>query len=249
MVLMCQRLLPEAKRDIYLQGATSFTLSKKHNAVNLYCSKHNPGAVELALELNAQYGRPHSSRAKSGRLTAGQIVIAPLTSLRSSIRRSSTRRSSNRSSAGAHLPGQLLQVVADMNEADTMLLYLNARTWAHNHEALAADIREAQRIGVHLQLCHEFPSVIDPGLREALAFSEIMNATPPELKSGPGNVYKQIAIGLKGGELREVGLAALATNLVQCVPRAPIRVQDQDPASVNASTTIVNATPTNVSSV
>ena len=54
MVLMCQRLLPEAERDIFLQGASSFTLPKAHTAVKVYnCSPHNPGARELAVELNS----------------------------------------------------------------------------------------------------------------------------------------------------------------------------------------------------
>eukprot|EP00966_Prymnesium_polylepis_P165919 3835311-Prymnesium_polylepis.1 len=53
MVLMCQRLLPEAKRDIYLQGASSFQLPKGHFTVTVCCSPHNPGARELADELNS----------------------------------------------------------------------------------------------------------------------------------------------------------------------------------------------------
>eukprot|EP00966_Prymnesium_polylepis_P223261 5165485-Prymnesium_polylepis.1 len=53
MVLMCQRLLPEAeRREIYLQGASSFKLPKGHFTVRVYCSPHNPYAKELAEELN-----------------------------------------------------------------------------------------------------------------------------------------------------------------------------------------------------
>jgi hypothetical protein len=40
-----------------------------------------------------------------------------------------------------------------------------------------ADIREAQRIGVHVQLCHEFPRVIDPGsAHAAIEFEAIVDA-------------------------------------------------------------------------
>jgi len=56
MVLMCQRLLAEGdKRNIYLQGSASFKLSKGHFTVSVYsnCSSHNPGATELADELNS----------------------------------------------------------------------------------------------------------------------------------------------------------------------------------------------------
>ena len=39
MVLMCQRLLPEAeKRNIYLQGAASFKLPKGHFTISVHCT-------------------------------------------------------------------------------------------------------------------------------------------------------------------------------------------------------------------
>jgi len=174
MVLMCQRLLPEAQRDVYLQGALSFTLPKGHVAVKVYCSRHNLGARELAVELNGIW------------------------------------------------PG-LLEFVEDAGACDHMLIYLNADTWTHDPEALTVNVSEAQRIGVHLQLCNEFPSVLDPGsARKALAFKQIMDATPPDLTSGERNIYMQIAISLKGGEMREVGLAALAAKLATRVLRAPV---------------------------
>jgi|EP00966_Prymnesium_polylepis_P200777 hypothetical protein len=171
MVLMCQRLLPEAERDIYLQGASSFTLPKRHRSVKVYCSPHNPGARELAVELNGVWP-------------------------------------------------QLLEFGEDVGACDHMLVYLNAVTWAHNPEALTVDISEAQRLGVHLQLCHEFPSVMDPGSpRKALGFKQIMDTTPSDITSGESNIYKQIAIPLKGGKLREVGLAAVAAKLATLVSR------------------------------
>jgi len=104
-----------------------------------------------------------------------------------------------------------------------MLVYLNALTWTHDPEALAADIREAQRLGVHLLPCHEFPSVLDAGsARAALDFKAIIDATPEGLKKAPTNIYSEIAIGLKSGQLREPGLLRLAAALIKRVPRAPI---------------------------
>ena len=88
-----------------------------------------------------------------------------------------------------------------------MLVYLNALTWTHEPEELSADLREAMRVGLHLQTCHAFPSSIDPGCRHALEFSRIMNATPADLKKWPTNIYSEIAIALKGGKLRKPGLA------------------------------------------
>ena len=171
MVIMCRRLLPAAEeRDIYLQGGSSFKLPKGHLAVSVYCSPHNPGARELAEELNSIW------------------------------------------------PG-LLQMVdvqswSGVRSCDHMLVYLNAQTWAHDPETFAAELREAMRQGVHLQPCHEFPSAIDSGSeRQALEFKQIMDMTPADLKKWPTNLYSQIAIAVKGGELREPGLANLAQRL------------------------------------
>mmetsp|Transcript_36685 Transcript_36685/g.97113 ORF Transcript_36685/g.97113 Transcript_36685/m.97113 type:complete len:148 (+) Transcript_36685:244-687(+) len=80
-------------------------------------------------------------------------------------------------------------------------------------------------MGMHmdLQTCHEFPSVIDPGSeRHALEFKEVMDATPADLKTWPANIYSQIAIAIKGGALREPGLANLAQRLAVRVPLKPV---------------------------
>ena len=182
MVLMCKRLLPEASRNIYLQGASSFKLPKGHFTVSVYCSPHNPGARELAEELNG--------------IWPGLLQVANVQSWN------------------------------DLNACDHMLVYLNALTWMHDPETLAAEIREAMRLGLHLQLCHEYPSVTDPGSsRHSLEFKEIMDATPADLTKGPANIYSQIAIALKGAELREPGLANLAERLAKRVPLAPGTVE------------------------
>jgi len=178
-VLMCKRLLPEARRDIYLQGAFSFKLPKGHFTVTVHCSPHNAGAGDLAEELNGVW--------------PGLLQIAGIESW------------------------------ADLSTCDHMLVYLNANTWTHEPEPLAAEIRQAMHMGLHVLLCHEFPSGLDMGsARGALEFKFIMDATPPDLKASPTNLYSQIAISLKGGELREPGLANLAGRLAVRVPRKPI---------------------------
>eukprot|EP00966_Prymnesium_polylepis_P218233 5051218-Prymnesium_polylepis.1 len=92
-----------------------------------------------------------------------------------------------------------VQSWSDLRSCDHMLVYLNALTWTHSPEALAAEIREAMREGLHLQPSHEFPSALDPySARHALEFKEIMDATPADLKTYPTNIYSQIAISLKG---------------------------------------------------
>ena len=184
MVLMCGLLLPKAeKRDIYLQGASSVSLPQGHFTVMVYCSPHNPGARELAEELNG--------------IWPGLLQIANI------------------------------QSWSDLSACDHMLVYLNGQTWTHDSETFAAEIREAQRVGLHLQACHELPSVLDTGsAREALPFKQIVDATPADLKSSPRNMYSQVAIALKGGALRDVGLANLAARLARRAPRRVLATED-----------------------
>ena len=142
----------------------------------MYCSEHNPGARELAEELNGIWPR--------------LLQVADVESW------------------------------ADLSSCDHMLVYLTAQTWTTDPEPFAAEIREAQRVGLHLQPCHEFPSVLDPGsARHALEFKQIMDMTPADLRTWPTNIYSQIAIALKGGELRKPGLANLASRLAVRVDR------------------------------
>eukprot|EP00966_Prymnesium_polylepis_P028789 667233-Prymnesium_polylepis.1 len=47
-----------------------------------------------------------------------------------------------------------------------------------------------------------------------------MDATPAELKKGPGNIYKQIAVALKGAAWRKTGLVNLATGLAGRIEQA-----------------------------
>eukprot|EP00966_Prymnesium_polylepis_P181394 4201380-Prymnesium_polylepis.1 len=100
-----------------------------------------------------------------------------------------------------------------------MLVYLNALTWRHSQAARADEIREAQRLGISLMFYHEFPSVLDPGsARAALAFKEIIDATPNDLKAAPPEQHLQADCcgAQKGGELRNVGLSILAMRLLGC---------------------------------
>eukprot|EP00966_Prymnesium_polylepis_P100103 2318118-Prymnesium_polylepis.1 len=48
-----------------------------------------------------------------------------------------------------------------------------------------------------------------------------MDATPADLKKWPTNIYSQIAIALKGGELRDVGLNLVAAKLAGAVVKLP----------------------------
>ena len=74
-----------------------------------------------------------------------------------------------------------------------MLLYLTSETWTRGaaSAALAHEVCEAQRAGVHLLLAHEFPSNLgDNEARKACAFDHFWNEgwTPKWLLTGEANV-------------------------------------------------------------
>eukprot|EP00966_Prymnesium_polylepis_P288449 6662681-Prymnesium_polylepis.3 len=73
MVLLCERLMPEGKRDIYLQGEASFVLPAQHTAIKVFCSTHNQGAAELAAELNEEFSAGGTApRTTAPRTTSAQ---------------------------------------------------------------------------------------------------------------------------------------------------------------------------------
>ena len=233
MVLLCQRLLSdEIDRNIYLQGTPSLnSVPTGRQPVKVYCSPHNRGAAELINELNKVF----MSASRRARVPAAskEQEAAPLVS--SSLKGNAIPAGSRKAFCWKHVnatrsmmfrsakPEQLLETVSDIHEADHVLVYLNALTWTGDVEALAADIDLAYRYGVHLQPCHEFPSLIDPGsARHALPFKLVMDATPAVLRASPTNIYSQIAVPLKGGDLRMVGLINLALRLSTHVPLAPV---------------------------
>ena len=109
---------------------------------------------------------------------------------------------------------------SDLKQSEHMLLYLTKATWTRGaaSAAFAHEVCEALRAGVHLLLCHEFPSMLgDSDARMACAFNEFWNDgwTPPWLLKGDANVYKQIAIALKGGAWRMAGLTKLGKELAK----------------------------------
>jgi len=118
--------------------------------------------------------------------------------------------------------------VDDLKRADVdhMLVLLDDRTWTSNAAtaALVEHIHEAMRVGVHVSCVHEFPAVVGPPRHECefgLMFSD--EWTPPHLTSGSTNLYKEIALALKGNEWRKPGLVALASKLASSAgPHMPI---------------------------
>ena len=104
-----------------------------------------------------------------------------------------------------------------LGECDHMLVLLDDRTWTSGESTakFVEHIHVAMRKGVHLNCVHEFPSVVGPFRHEcefALMFSD--DWTPSHLTGGQTNLYKEIALALKGVEWRQPGLVAMASKLV-----------------------------------
>ena len=127
---------------------------------------------------------------------------------------------------------------AKLAACDHMLVVLDARTWTSGEDTakLVEDIHAAMKAGVHINCVHEFPSVVGPPRYECdfgLMFGD--DWTPAHLTGGPMNLYKEIALALKGVEWRKPGLVAFASKLVASTgPHTPIDVKV--PASYEPAT-------------
>lgn len=105
--------------------------------------------------------------------------------------------------------------IAQIDVCAHALIYLTGRTWAASGASeLTQQVKRAMEHTLHvgsscsckLLLVHEQPGH-GQAQRHAVEFSTILEHTPPELVEG--GIYQQIALPLKGGELRHVGCAML----------------------------------------
>jgi len=115
---------------------------------------------------------------------------------------------------------------------DHMLVLLDERTWTSGDDTaqLVEHIHQAMRLGVHINCVHEFPAVVGPPRHECefgLMFGD--DWTPAHLTGGKMNLYKEIALALKGAAWRQPGLVAFATKLVaSAAPHKPVDVTVPD---------------------
>ena len=119
--------------------------------------------------------------------------------------------------------------IDELAQCDHMLLHLDELTWISGAKtaALVDEIHQAMRLGVHIICVHEFPGAVGPP-RHACEFGLMFNDdwTPAHLTGGPQNLYKEIAIALKGVEWRKPGLVAFAAKLGSSAgPHKPIQVE------------------------
>jgi len=102
--------------------------------------------------------------------------------------------------------------LAELPHCDAMLVYLNGHTWTSDEvsAAFGREVLSAMEAGVQLHLAHEIPG-LGQEERSAAPFDSFfacdLGATPEELLRR--GIYNSIALTLKGGQLRSVGLALL----------------------------------------
>jgi len=109
--------------------------------------------------------------------------------------------------------------VSKLALCDHMLVLLDDRTWTSGKMTakFVEHIHEAMKIGVHINCVHEFPSMVGPPrhARHQVEFGLMFSDewTPAHLTSGKTNLYKEIALALKGVEWRQPGLVAFAGKI------------------------------------
>ena len=129
-------------------------------------------------------------------------------------------------------PSAALTYTTDLSKlalCDHMLVLLDERTWTSGDDTakFVEHIHEAMRLGVHLNCIHEFPSVVGAPRHECefgLMFGD--DWTPAHLTGGKTNLFKEIALALKGVEWRQPGLVAFASKIASsAAPHKPIDVK------------------------
>jgi len=106
------------------------------------------------------------------------------------------------------------QELSELTACSHALVYLTELTWTSgkDSERLAGAVRQAMEAGVHLVLAHEMPGLGGQTERHSIEFaslfSHVNGVTPSDLVRD--GIYREIALPLKGGVLRDVSLKLLA---------------------------------------
>jgi len=116
-------------------------------------------------------------------------------------------------------PSALLTHTSEIDElasCDHMLVLLDRRTWTSGESTarFVEHVHQAMRLGVHILCVHEFPGVVGAPRFECdfgLMFGD--DWTPAHLTGGSTNLYKEIALAMKGAEWRQPGFVAFASKL------------------------------------
>jgi hypothetical protein len=195
MRLIADRLLAVAPNSTFVDNEIVSHQPKLLQAPNggfhVYCSFFNPGALALMQEV------------------ANERDFRPLEGV-----------ASQENSRRAPTPQSILHIATDkleLTSCDHMLLYLNSQTWTRgaDTDALAGEVEEAIRIGIHILLAHEMPGTGGQEQRFGCEFGTFFacpdGATPISLLSR--QIYSEIAVPLKGGPWRKASMALLGSAL------------------------------------
>ena len=209
--------LEVTRQPVTLQppGAAPAVEKKWH----IYVSPNNPGAKELADELQAHYctvaasgGRSSSSvRASSGEEAARSSALrltAFLPGLRGDVAQGGDQLGQSALSRRGYYGKTPLMICTDPSEMQAcqhFLLYLNTVTHDESREereALYAEVDEAFESGVHVLLAHEMRAG-----RGGTTFDLIIEATPPDVRDEIDEageyvgkrLYRELAVGITDG--------------------------------------------------
>ena len=104
-----------------------------------------------------------------------------------------------------------------LHDCEHMALPASSYTWTRGEasDALAHEVCEAMRMGVHVIICHEVPGARlgDREARGACSFEELIATTPKHLCDA--GIYNEIAMNMNGDEWRTAGLAKTAVQLAK----------------------------------
>ena len=106
----------------------------------------------------------------------------------------------------------------ELEACEHMIIHLTDQTWTRGEAsaALAHEVCEAMRHGVHRLLVHEVPGVRCDDERHACSFAALIGETPAHLSAaGPARIYNEIAMNLAEGEWREAGLLKMGQQLAK----------------------------------
>jgi len=199
----------EEPPTLYLPGELTSQVLVFRDAVSVYASDSNPGAIELMKDLQ--------SRFKDRHLTVSSIRPVQLQPKGESRRGSSLLAGARRASStfamrSTSLVGKRVLMkqfsnstgVLRSNSSLQMILYLNHRTFiGPAGHVLADEVREARRSNVEIVLAHEN----DEG-RLGCPFAKLFETTPDDLVQD--GLYRKLAVSMHCEPYRAISFGLLA---------------------------------------
>jgi len=236
--LMALRLLPKEHPPVYVKTEIIHTRplieAIESMSIHAYCSELNVGCVEVLAEMGKKlgFGVDLVDSTDVGDVSKRLSVATPVLDTKWT-----SPPKAKLSTKANFTDGRTIRLTTSPEHMQTckhMLLYLDARTWRSGgkSEQLAAEIRQAMSLGVHVVLVHEnAKGGAYHGCEFGTFFAHVDGATPEDLLRG--GIYNEIAIPMMGGEWRDVSYVLLAQALSG---RAPEDVNGRQSSMRRAAT-------------